>query len=265
MRHYLIDFGATLGSESTRPHRLSTGHEYLFDIPALLKSLFTLGLLGKPWDKSRTMAHPAVGFFEAERFHPGKWKENYPNPAFLEMTNQDAYWGAKIVMAFTPDDIRTIVKGGQYSDSTVEKYIVDTLIKRREKIGRYWYSKVNPLDRFALTKKGDGFDFHFTDLGVEGGLWLPARYHYKLRHYKSNKVIDSSVLEEKTEIPVSAEALSSMAGHASGKSSDDENRFFYYKLNTERKGKLSKAVRVYLYCGGEGSDKLKIVRVKRDG
>ncbi len=266
VKHYLLDFGATLGSASTHSHNAATGHEHSFDVPKLLKSLFTLGLLGKPWDKSKTMEHPAIGFFEADTFHPGKWKESYTNAAFLEMTDQDAYWGAKIVMSFTPDEIRALVKQGQYSNPEVEKYIADTLIKRRDKIGRYWFSKVNPLDRFAFKFKtvSENVKLSFTDLGIDGGLWQPARYYYELRHYKSNQEVDSGMLIKKTEIPISAEVLSSMNSFVSGKSVDDENRYFYYQMKTERDQKLSKDVRIYLYFGEEGIDKLKIVRLERE-
>ena len=272
VKHHLIDFGATLGSASTHSHNAATGHEHSFDVSWLFKSLFTFGLMGKPWDNSKTMEHPAIGFFEAETFHPGKWKQSYPNPAFMEMTNQDAYWGAKVVMAFTPEDIRSIVKQGQYSDPEVERYIADTLIKRREKIGRYWYNKVNPLDRFVLKEDGVGafnktplLKLYFTDLGVEEGLWQPARYHYELRHCKSDEVLDSAVFTGNTEIPISAEVLSSMDNLANGKDANDVHRFFYYKLNTEREREFSKTVRVYLYYGEADSNRLKIVRVERDG
>ena len=71
------------------------------------------------------------------------------------------------------------------------------------------------------------------------------------------------MLIEKTEIPISAEALSSMNSFVSGKSADDENRYFYYQLKTERDGKLSKDVWIYLYFG-EGIEKLKIVRLERE-
>jgi len=265
VKHYLIDFGATLGSASTHSHSAATGHEYSFDVPWLTKSMFTLGLLGKPWDKSASMDNPAIGFFEAETFHPGKWKQSYSNPAFMEMSNQDAYWGARLVMAFTPDEIRAIVKQGQYSDPEVEQYIADTLIKRREKIGLYWYGKVAPLDRFMLKAEGGGVRLQFADLGVESGVWQPADYRYELRHYESNELLDSAVVTGNTDISISSEALSSMNNFINGKAADDAHRFFYFKLNTERDGKTSKAVHVYLYYGDEIPDKLKIVRVERDG
>jgi hypothetical protein len=261
VKHYLIDFGATLGSGSTHPHKAPTGHEHSFDVAWFFKSLFTLGLMGKPWDNATSFEHPAVGFFEAETFNPGKWKSSYTNPAFLEMENQDAYWGAKIVMAFTPDDILEIVKQGQYSDPKVERYIADVLIKRREKIGRYWYSKVNPLDRFTLKRDGESLRLQFTDMGVEGGLWQPAKYHYELRHCESNELMDSGTLTGSMEIAISTDVLSSM----DGQTTDDQHRFFYYTLRMEREGKLSKAVRVYLYDSGHGSNRLRIAHVERDG
>jgi hypothetical protein len=261
VKHYLIDFGATLGSASTHPHNAPTGHEHSFDVPWFFKSLFTLGLMGKPWDNATTLEHPAVGFFEAETFNPGKWKSSYTNPAFLEMENQDAYWGAKIVMAFTSDEILEIVKQGQYSEPEVERYIADVLTKRREKIGRYWYSKVNPLDQFAMKQDGEGLSLQFADMGVEGGLWQPAKYHYELRHCESNELIDSGALTGIMEIAISTDVLSSM----DGQTTNEQHRFFYYMLRMEREGKLSKAVRVYLYDSGHGSDRLKIVHIERDG
>jgi hypothetical protein len=265
VKHYLIDFGATLGSASTHPHNAPTGHEHSFDVAWFFKSLLTLGLMGKPWDNATTLEHPAVGFFEAETFNPGKWKSSYTNPAFLEMENQDAYWGAKIVMAFTSDDILEIVKQGRYSDPEVERYIADILNRRREKVGRYWYNEVNPLDRFTLKQDGERLSLQFTDMGVEGGLWQPAEYHYELRHCESNELIDSAALTGSMEIAISAEVLSSMDSLSQSRTTDDQHRFFCYTLRIEREGKLSKAVRVYLYHSEHGSDRLKIVHVERDG
>ncbi len=167
-------------------------------------------------------------------------------------------------MAFKPDEIRAIVKQGKYSNPEVEKYIADTLIKRREKIGRYWFSEIEPLDRFEVRADDGGVKLSFADLGVEAGLWQPGKYHYELRHYESDKVLDSSVLEGDMEIPISDELLSSMASLTSGKADDDRDRFFVYTMKTEREGNSSEEVRVYLYSAGEGSAKLKIVQIERE-
>jgi hypothetical protein len=49
------------------------------------------------------------------------------------------------------------------------------------------------------------------------------------------------------------------------RTTDDQHRFFYYTLRIEREGKMSEAVRVYLYHGEHGSDRLRIVHVEQDG
>ena len=61
-------------------------------------------------------SHSSIGNFESRYFEPEEWKPEYPNPAFLNMTDQDAYWAAKIVMGFTDKEIRAIVRTGQLSD-----------------------------------------------------------------------------------------------------------------------------------------------------
>jgi hypothetical protein len=35
---------------------------------------------------------------KSDRLQPLTWKPDYPNPALLKMTLQDAYWGAKRVI-----------------------------------------------------------------------------------------------------------------------------------------------------------------------
>jgi hypothetical protein len=78
----------------------------------------------------------------------------------------DEFWAAKQVMAFTNEQIRAIVKVAQYSDPRAEQYIADTLIARRDKIGKAYFQKVLPLDRFAVE---DG-NLVFHDLAREHGM-----------------------------------------------------------------------------------------------
>jgi hypothetical protein len=53
-----------------------------------------------------------------------------------------------MVMTFTEQEIRAIVKTGRISDP--EAYLADTLIERRNKIGRYWLTRMSSLDRFEF-------------------------------------------------------------------------------------------------------------------
>jgi hypothetical protein len=68
------------------------------------------------------------------------------------MRDEDAYWAAKIVMSFSDDDIRTIVRTGQLSNAEAEEYLIQTLIIRRDKIGRHWLNRVSSFDNFAVVE-----------------------------------------------------------------------------------------------------------------
>ena len=96
----------------------------------------------------------SVGRFEGEAFDPEAWKPEYPNPAFINMRPDDAFWAARIVARFSDDAIRTIVEKAQYSDPRAANYIVQTLITRRDKVLKHWLTSVNPLVDFVLSEQG---------------------------------------------------------------------------------------------------------------
>lgn len=100
------------------------------------------------------------------------WKANYPNPAFLQMTPLDGYWGAKRVMAFRDDQIRAIVEEGRFQDPKVVDYITRVLESRRDAIGRAWFSQVLPLEGFRIADDHLAFD----DLAGQYGLSSPGSY-----------------------------------------------------------------------------------------
>ena len=151
VRHYLIDFGSTLGSGSTGVQKYRAGWEYLWEPAAAFERMLTFGLWDRKWDRVRYQEYPSIGRIEADYFEPEAWKPEYPNPAFSNMQEDDGYWAAKIVMAFSDDDIRAIVKTGQISDPEAEEYLVQALIGRRDKIGRRWLGRLNSFDGFEVS------------------------------------------------------------------------------------------------------------------
>ena len=150
IKHHLIDFGSTLGSASSGPNTPRSGFEYVFEKGPALKQFFTLGLLVPDWARAKYPGYKSVGRFESEKFKAEEWVAEYPNPAFTNRLPDDGFWAAKQVMAFNDDQIRAMVKTGEYSDPRAEKWIADCLIQRRDKIGRAFFAKVLPLDRFAV-------------------------------------------------------------------------------------------------------------------
>ena len=169
VRHYLLDFGSTMGSGDfvNGPYRV--GHEYIFDGPAIGKSFVTLGIWSRPWDAQGRILHPEAGYFQAELFEPADWKPNYPNLAFEQMDDSDGYWGAKIVTSFSDETISGIVQSGEYTRAEVSRYMTDVLQRRRDAIGRYWLTRVTPLEEFALSREGANYRLSFRDLSLERG------------------------------------------------------------------------------------------------
>jgi hypothetical protein len=170
LKHYLIDFGSTLGSASNGPNSARSGHEYLFNWKPAIVQFFTFGLLVPEWAKAKYPDLPSVGRFEWEKFDAERWVPEYRNAAFANRLPDDEFWGAKQVMAFSDDDIRAIVRTGRYSNPEAESWIVECLIRRRDKIGRAFLSKVLPLDRFRV----ESGRLAFEDLGVMHNV-APAR------------------------------------------------------------------------------------------
>jgi hypothetical protein len=185
--HYLIDFGATLGSASLFPNRIYEGHEYILDGDEIAKSLVTFGIYRRPFEGKNHPMTPATGYFESELFKPGRWKPNFPNPAFQNATDRDNYWGAKIVMAFTDEIIDQIVSDAKYSRPEDAAHMVQVLRERRDKVGRHWFARVNPADRFRVVRDDGGTEvLEYDDLAVVANLAQPedTQYRYRLRDDK---------------------------------------------------------------------------------
>ncbi len=182
IKHHLIDFGASLGSDSFTAKSPRAGNEYLFAWKPAALQVFTLGLYVPRWARAHYPNFPSVGNFESEIFEPEKWKPNYPIPAFENRLPGDTFWAAKQVMAFTDEQIRAIVKTGQYGDPAAEDWVTLNLIARRDKIGRAYFQKVLPLDRFQI----EGNRLEFEDLEVKYGIVQSRDYTVQWSHFDND-------------------------------------------------------------------------------
>ncbi len=150
VRHYLIDFGAILGSDSLIPKEPWHGHTYTMDFKWGLLEMATLGLYAPEWARMHYDYLPSVGKYEAVTFQPDDWKPSYANRAFDARTAADCFWAAKKVMAFTDEQIRAMVATGQFSNPAAVEDISRVIIERRDKIGRFYFGQVLPLDGFEV-------------------------------------------------------------------------------------------------------------------
>jgi hypothetical protein len=166
IKHYLIDFGSLLGSASDSPNSPRSGNVPFFSWRESAREFFSLGLYVPGWAKAKYPHYPSVGRFEYEKFDPSRWTPEYYNPAFTNMQQEDAFWAARQVMAFTDEQIRAIVKTGQYTDPRAESWVAECLIKRRDKVGRAFLNVVLPLDSFEVADK----KLKFVDLSAKHSL-----------------------------------------------------------------------------------------------
>jgi hypothetical protein len=167
MRHHLIDFGASLGSDSFAAKSPRSGNSYMFEWPLAAKQLFSLGLYVPRWALAHYPHIPSVGNFESTIFDPEKWKPNYPIPAFENRLPDDEFWAAKQVMAFTDEQIRAMVGAGHFTHPKAAEWLATNLMARRDKIGRVYFGRVLPLDHFRVEQGRLVFDdlavhYHFT-------------------------------------------------------------------------------------------------------
>ena len=154
VRHYLQDVGSTFGTGANAPHDYDEGWEHLFEGALTWKRLYTLGFFLQPWQTVPYDEHPAIGRFEGTEFDPAGWKPRVPTAAFLRARDDDSFWAARRVMAFSDEMIRALVKTGQYSDPKAEAILAGVLIQRRDAIGRTYLPAINPVVNVALSDSG---------------------------------------------------------------------------------------------------------------
>ena len=177
VRHYLIDFGSTLGSGSTQAQKPRAGNEYIWEARPTLLTIATLGFYVRPWIKVEYPEMAAVGRFEGAFFQPQYWKPEYPNPAFGTARADDLFWAARRVAAFSDEAIRAAVANGKYSNKAAELYLGDVIIVRRDKVARYYLNITNPVVDFAID---DGGRMTFKNAAVDLKFATPAE-EYRIR------------------------------------------------------------------------------------
>lgn len=228
VKHHLLDFGATLGSATSRPKTQSHRYRYYFDYREVFGRLLSLGLYRPQWEKISYETQPLVGFFEAEHFDPEDWRPTYPIPPFQRMTFRDAFWAAKILMRFSDEDIKKITRMGQFSNPEAAEYIAKTLIQRRDKIGKTWFGKVNPLDDFHLETKRNSLTIHFDDLPVKYSFKEAAHteYRYRIKKFKSSQKYTKWQIVAKKPLEIHLRFLNKVL----------QNQIFRIEIQTRRVG-----------------------------
>ncbi len=243
LRHYLLDFGSTLGAEY--PPEYFRGREHAFDLGSVIREMFTLGFYESAAEKQGVVVLPQVGALTSNDFEPEKWKTTYPVMAFENMTDEDAFWATRIILSFSEAELRRIVETAEYTDPMATEYIMRTLLERRRKVADHWLRQVNPLARFTVETCREGIALKFQDLMVDWNLadGAATEYAYQVKghHYKSAEMTtrDRFVLVDRKTL---SEALEKNA----------PDRPIAVTIRTMRVGTHRGPVTVYLFAKRSG-------------
>ena len=173
VKHYLQDVGSTFGLNNDL-YEWDLGYEHFYQNDTTRKRFFSLGFARSPWQTVPYVEYPSIGKFEGDRFDPRAWRPQTPTTAYMELRDDDAFWAARRVVAFSDDLIRAAVHTGQFSDPAAEKLLGDVLIKRRNKIASVYLPAVNPI----VSPRLEGSRLMFDNAAVTAGV-APAPASYR--------------------------------------------------------------------------------------
>ncbi len=180
--HYLVDFGKALGSmpycDCMRDRGIPPG-----GVSAAVRSLVTLGIWQRRPHPCRRLEVRGVTL-ESRGFDPGNWRANtrsyFP---LLDHDRFDGFWGAKIVARFTEAHIRAAAGEARFSDPRAVGVLTRRLLERRAATLRYWFARVNPLDRVVVASRGAGLALCFEDLAIRHQVAPQGSSTYRLRAF----------------------------------------------------------------------------------
>lgn len=190
VRHYLIDFGSCMGSQGDEPMPKWVGYENTVDTDQMLLNTVGLGLYVPRWEKDRVVRYTAIGLYDWESFEPDHYKGIIPNPAFVNLTDRDGYWGARIVASFTDDQLRAAVEAGGYSDPAAADYLLDVLKRRRDITAKYWFDRMSAVDHFETTHGEAAPELRCRDIAVESGVVRAEDRRYLYEVIRDEDTVD---------------------------------------------------------------------------
>jgi hypothetical protein len=254
LRHYLLDFGSSLGADDN-PTEYYHGHEYGFDLKSITKEIFSLGVHVSDNEKKARIISSEIGNFTADDFNPGTWKPTFPSVMFDNLTDLDAFWATRVILSFSEEDLRNIVRTAEYSDRMTNEYMLRTLMERRQIVARYWLGRGDGLSDFSIRRVAAGANISFRDLMADNALALTefTKYSYQIKRndYKSEKkTIDGP------EITLDREILGAATEHGS------KDTPIEVSIWTHRRDFTSEPVRIY-FNWTPNQDALTIRRIAR--
>jgi hypothetical protein len=242
IKHYLQDVGSTFGMCNDL-HEWDLSWEHFIQGDTSRRRLLSFGFALSPWQTVPYVEYPSIGKFEGDRFDPRSWRPQTPTTTYMEARDDDAFWAARRIVAFTDELIRAAVHTGQYSDPKAEQYLGDVLIKRRNKIAAVYMTAVNPIVDLRL-----GADGRLTldNAAVAAGVAkAPAAYHASWMLF-DNATDQTRPLADTQSATTTIEAPPGLPGGAGSMVAVD------ISVESEAYPAWKRPIRTYFRRGGDG-------------
>jgi hypothetical protein len=149
----------------------------------MARSLFTFGLIQRPWEDRKGPKLRGVGLYDVEKYDPGEWKALTPMYTPVRVADRiDNFWSSKLIMKLERKHIEAAVEAAKLTDPRAAKWIVEALIARQRKTAKYWFERVNPIDEIHAA----GSELCFKDLSLVYGFAQARQTHYRLTFHNRN-------------------------------------------------------------------------------
>lgn len=145
-KHYLLDFGETLGVHGLEKRRNWDSHEHFFSLKDSAYKYMTLGLKVQPWERLDGSPSDYSRAYHDENFEPLEWKETWQFQPIRQSQPDDDYWAAKILSALTEDHVKTLFEATGNEDQAYIDSLFRTLLNRKEAILNAVFQSVSPLE-----------------------------------------------------------------------------------------------------------------------
>jgi len=211
--------------------------------------LLRLGLYRQPWETQPEQSlGSSLGFMQGEGFDPATWKPSWTNAAFLNMTPADAYWGAKILAAFTDEQLRAAVAAGGLPDPRSADTLVALLNIRRDKLIRYYFARSSTIEEPIVTgQDGSSLQLSFRDLGIHQRIWSPGETTYDWRFSDPARDLTASGSAQARSMPEQILDVS-----WKGSKTRDGDALVTLEITTRRPGLSPDPATVFLRWDGQG-------------
>jgi len=135
--------------------------------------LFTLGLAPNPARRPTQIEIPALGQLESD-VDPGGFGPSTPYEPADRLTSADGYWAAKRIAALSAAHIALAIEAGKLSDRRARQAIQSALEARRERVVRYWFERVTPVE----IARHEGRRLELRDQAIRHGLATAEATNY---------------------------------------------------------------------------------------